>query len=114
MTSICIAWRLGREVGHLTKSLGLNASTVDTAYEAMLLATNYIHDHPLNNEEGHLAEIRSTDANVARDCLKLDTRDHHDHIENLTASFSTILDTQPSLQINLGWLLASKGSIPLR
>ena len=59
-------------------------------------------------------EIRSTDANVARDCLKLDTRDHYDHIENLAISFSNILDAQPSLQINLGWLPEAKGSRPLR
>jgi hypothetical protein len=113
-TAVCVAWRLGKEVGHVTKSLGPNASTLDAAYEAILLATNYIRDHPLTNEEGTLAEIQSTDANVTRDCLKSNTSDHHDHIENLTTSFSNILDAQPSLQINLGWLSATKRSIPLR
>jgi hypothetical protein len=59
-------------------SLGPNASTADAAYEALLLAAHYIRDHPLSGEGGYRAEIRSTDANVARDCLKSDTRDHHD------------------------------------
>jgi len=112
--AVCIAWRLGKEVGHTTKCLGPNASTSDAAYEAILLATNYIRDHLPNNEEGGLTEIRSTDAKIARDCLKSGTRDHHDHIENLAASFSNILDTHASLQINLGWLPAAKGSLPLR
>jgi hypothetical protein len=65
--------------------------------------------HALQN----LTEIRSTDANFARDCLKSDTRDHHEHIENFAISLSDILDAQPSLQINLGWLPAAKGSLPL-
>jgi hypothetical protein len=82
-------------------------------YEAILLATNYICDHPPNREEGLATKIQSTDANVARDCLKLDTHNHHNHIENLAASFSNILDAQLFLQINLGWLLATKGSAPL-
>ena len=113
-TAVCIAWRLGKEVGHLTKCLGPNASTSDAAYEAIQLATNYIHDHFPNGEAGGPTEIRSTDAKVARDCLKLGTRDHHEHIENLATSFSNILDAQRSLQINLGWLPATKGSLPLR
>jgi hypothetical protein len=112
--AVCIAWRLGKEIGHETKFLGPNASTSDAAYKAILLATDYIRDHPPNSKEGGPTEIRSTDANVARDCLKSGTRDHHEHIENLAASFSNILDAQPSLQINLGWLPAAKGSIPLR
>jgi hypothetical protein len=66
--------------------------------------------HALQN----LTEIRSTDANFARDCLKSDTCDHHEHIENFAISLSDILDAQPSLQINLGWLPAAKGSLPLR
>src|SRR5580658_3842777 len=59
-------------------------------------------------------EIRSADANVARDCFKSGTRDHQEHIENLSVSLSHLLETNPSLQINTGWLPASKGSIPLR
>jgi hypothetical protein len=112
--AVCIAWRLGKEVGHLTKNLGPSASTTDAAFEAILLATNYIRDHHEGEEEGAHVEIRSTDAKVARDCLKSGSRDHHDQIEDLSTSFSNILDAQPTLQINMGWLPAAKGSIPLR
>src|ERR1700733_13908130 len=62
----------------------------DAAYEAILLATNYIRDRLPVDEERGLTEIRSTDANVARDCLKSGNRDHHEQIENLAQSFSTI------------------------
>jgi hypothetical protein len=31
-TAVCIAWRLGKVVGYLTKSLGPNTSTSDAAY----------------------------------------------------------------------------------
>ena len=112
--AVCVAWRLGKEMEHVTSFLGPNASTADAAYKAILLAANYICDHFPNGEEGGLTEIRSTDANVARDCLKPGTCDHQDQIENLSIAFSTILEAQPSLQINLGWLPAAKGSIPLR
>jgi hypothetical protein len=112
--AVCVAWRLGKEIGHITKCLGPNASTSDAAYEAVLLATNYIRDRLPVDEERGLTEIRSTDANVARDCLKSGNRDHHEHIENLAQSFSNILEAYPALQINLNWLPAAKGSIPLR
>ena len=82
--------------------------------EAILLATSYMRDYPTGGEEGAQVEIRSTDANVARDCLKPDTRNHHDQIEALSIAFSSILDTQPTLQIDIGWLPAAKGSNPLR
>ena len=49
-----------------------------------------------------------------RNCLKSGSCDHHENIETLSASFSSILEAHPSLQINLGWLPATKGSIPLR
>ena len=95
------------------KCLGPNTSTLDAAYKAILLATNYIRDRlPVDKERG-LTEIRSTDANVARDCLKSGNRNHHEHIENLAQSFSNILKAYPALQINLDWLPAAKGSIPL-
>src|ERR1700733_14342799 len=88
--AVCIAWRRGKEIGHKTKCFGPNASTSDAAYEAILLATNYIRDRLPVDEERGLTEIRSTDANVARDCLKSGNRDHHEQIENLAQSFSTI------------------------
>jgi hypothetical protein len=70
--------------------LGSNASTPDAAYEAILLATNYIRDHLPNGEEGGPTETLSTDAKVARDCLKSDTHDHREHIENLAISFFNV------------------------
>jgi hypothetical protein len=36
------------------------------------------------------------------------------HIENFAVSFSRIIETHPSLQINLGWPPAANGSLPLR
>ena len=112
-TAVCVAWQFGREIRHTTKLIGPNASTADAAHEAILLATSYIHEH-LQSEEHALIEIRSTDANIARDCLKSNSRDHHVQIENLAHALSDILGTHPLLQINLGWLPAAKGSIPLR
>ena len=111
---VCIAWKLGKEVGRWTKNLGPNSSTSDAAFEAILLATNYIRDHPINDEDATPVEIRSTDANIARDCLKSGTRNHQDQIENLSTTFSNILNAQPTLQVNLGWLPAAKGMVPLR
>ena len=111
-TAVCVAWQFGREIRHTTKLIGPNASTADAAHEAILLATSYIHKH-LQSEEHALIEICSTDANVARDCLKSNSRNHHVQIENLVHSLSDILGTHPLLQINLGWLPAAKGSIPL-
>ena len=110
---VCVAWQLGKEVGHSTKRLGPNASTSDTAYEAIILATNYIWDCLLKDKERGPTEIQLTDFNVARDGLKLGSCDHHEHTENLAVSLSNILKTHPLLQISLGWLPATKGSIPL-
>jgi hypothetical protein len=99
--AVCVTWRHGKEIGHATKCLGPNASTSDAAYEAVLLATKYICDLP-DGEEGGPTEIRSTDANVARDCLKSNIRDHQEHIEHLANSLSHLLEAKPLLQINLG------------
>jgi len=62
--AVCLAWQFGKEIGHLTKHIGPNASTADAAYEAIILATNYIRDHP-PEADGGPTDIRSTDANVA-------------------------------------------------
>jgi hypothetical protein len=63
---------------------------LDAAYEAVLLATKYICDLP-DGEKGGPTKIRSTDANVARDCLKLNICDHQEHIEHLATSLSHLL-----------------------
>ena len=93
--------------------MGPNTSTADAAYEAITLATSYIRDHLPDGEASGLAEIRSTDANATKNCLKTGSRDHHENIETLLASLSNILKAHPSLQINLGWLPATKGFVPL-
>ena len=48
------------------KNLGPSASTIDAAFEAILLATSYMCDYPTGGEKGVQVEIRSTDANIAR------------------------------------------------
>lgn len=77
-------------------------------------SSHQLHLGPCSQREKRgPTEIQSTDANVTRDCLKSSTCNHHGHIKNLTVSLSNILKTHTSLQINLGWLSATKGSIPL-
>ena len=108
-----MVWQRGKEVSHKTKHMGPNTSTADAAYEAITLATSYIQDHLPDGEASGLTKIQSTDANTAKNCLKTGSRDHHENIETLSASLSNILKAHPSLQINLGWLLATKGFVPL-
>ena len=86
-TTVCLAWRLRKEISHTMKSLGPNSCTSDTALEALLLVTHYIRD----GEGVNHTEIRSTDTNVARDCLKAGTRDHMITLRISPAPFQTFL-----------------------
>ena len=80
----CIAWQHGIEIRHSTKRLGPNASTMDAAYEAILLVANDIRNHIPIDQGRRLVEIRLTNAIVARDCLKACSRDHQEQAESLS------------------------------
>ncbi|KAI0284413.1 hypothetical protein BC826DRAFT_1109755 [Russula brevipes] len=62
--AVCIAWMRGAEIGHSVKCLGAGASSADAAHEALLLAANFILDHPQTPQDITNMEILSTDRQV--------------------------------------------------
>jgi hypothetical protein len=68
----------------------------DAAHEALLLVATFILNHPQNPQD------LTTDEQVTRECLKMNSRDHSTQTEITSTVISDTLNATLQLQVKTG------------